>query len=145
MEINFLADYPIINATVTIVLAVTAINFLVLLFYVLKGRTLADRAIALDAISIQAIAVILLYSMKHGTTLYMSAVLVLAVLGFFGMVVLSKYITRGNIIYPLKRGYRQDDPRRGETGIGSGSKSETAAAADMKRDADKGGDSWMGK
>ncbi len=119
MEVNFLTDYPVVNATVTIVLAVTAINLLVLLFYVLKGKTLADRAIALDAISIQAIAVILLYSMKHGTTLYMSAVLVLAVLGFFGMVVLSKYITRGNIIYPLKRGSRQqDNPQRKKRGNG---------------------------
>ena len=103
MEVNFLIGYPIINVAVNIVFILTGFNLLILLFYVLKGKTLADRAIALDAISIQVMACILLYSIKHGTDLYLSAVLVIAVLGFMAMVLISKYIFRGNIIYPLKK------------------------------------------
>lgn len=105
MEINFLQNYPIISFTVDLILIITGINLLILLFYVYKGKTLADRAIAVDAISIQAIAVILLYSMRHGSTLYISAILVIAVLGFLALVVVSKYIIRGNIVYPLKKGH----------------------------------------
>lgn len=108
--INFLVAYPLINICVNIVLAMTGLAALINLLNVARGRTLADRVVSLDALGTQSMALIIIYAFKHGTDLYMSAVLVISILSFVALVVWSKYLQKGNITYPLKAFHHQ--PRR---------------------------------
>lgn len=100
--INFLSSYPLINICVNIVSAMTGIAALMNLLMVARGKTSADRIVSLDALGTQSMALIILYAFKHGTDLYVPAVLVISILSFVALVVWSKYIQRGNITYPLK-------------------------------------------
>jgi len=98
MGSSVLADYPILYTTVRIAFFAFSISLLVCLYRIIKGPTLADRAISLDAVGVNTIALITLYSMKQNTTLYMSAVLVLAILGFLSMVVLAEFIQQSSVV-----------------------------------------------
>lgn len=94
----FLENLNILSVCLDIAMVICAFNFLAFLFRVLRGPSLADRAIAMDSCSTAVMALIVIYSMRQGTDLYMSCVLVIAILGFIGMVSLSKYIQSGNIV-----------------------------------------------
>ena len=73
-------------------------NLLCYLYRVIKGPALADRAVAMDSCGVAVMSLIVIYSIRQGTSLYMSCALVIAILGFIGMVGLSKYIQSGNIV-----------------------------------------------
>lgn len=62
------------------------------------GPSLPDRIIALDTMYINAIALLVLYGIYQGSSFYFEAALLIAVMGFVGTVVLSKYLLRGDII-----------------------------------------------
>jgi multicomponent K+:H+ antiporter subunit F len=63
----------------------------------LRGPSLPDRILALDTLYINALALLMLLGMYHRTALYFEAVVVIALLGFIGTVVLSKHLLRGDI------------------------------------------------
>lgn len=94
----FLDNLQILPVCLDIAMAICAFNFLAFLYRVLKGPAMADRAVAMDSCGTTVMALIVIYSMRQGTDLYMSCVLVIAILGFIGMVALSKYIQSGNIV-----------------------------------------------
>jgi multicomponent K+:H+ antiporter subunit F len=62
------------------------------------GPSLPDRILALDTMYINAIALLVLYGIYQGSSFYFEAALLIAVMGFVGTVVLSKYLLRGDII-----------------------------------------------
>lgn len=62
-----------------------------------RGPALADRILALDTLYINALALLMLLGVYYRTALYFEAALVIAMLGFVGTVVLSKFILRGDI------------------------------------------------
>ncbi len=64
----------------------------------LRGPALPDRVLALDTLYVNACALLILLGVMYGTTLYFEAALVIAMLGFVGTVVLSKFILRGDIV-----------------------------------------------
>lgn len=64
----------------------------------LKGPSLVDRILALDTLYINTIALLVLLGIQRGTPLYFEAALVIAMLGFASTVVLSKYLSRGDIV-----------------------------------------------
>lgn len=63
----------------------------------LRGPSLPDRILALDTLYINTLALLMLLGMYYRTALYFEAVLVIALLGFIGTVVLSKHLLRGDI------------------------------------------------
>lgn len=63
----------------------------------LRGPALPDRILALDTLYINTLALLVLLGIYLGTDLYFEAALVIAMLGFIGTVVLSKYLLRGDI------------------------------------------------
>jgi multicomponent K+:H+ antiporter subunit F len=75
-----------------------AVSIALCLVRLVRGPSVPDRAIALDTIAINLLAVIVLLSIRYGTTAYFDAVLVIAVLGFLGTVAVGKYLLRGDII-----------------------------------------------
>ena len=64
----------------------------------LRGPGVADRILALDTLYINTLALLVLLGIQWRTELYFEAALLIAMLGFVGTVVLSKYLLRGDIV-----------------------------------------------
>lgn len=94
----FLKELHILPVFLDIAMVICAFNLLCFLYRVVKGPALADRAVAMDSCGVTVMSLIVIYSIRQGTNLYMSCALVIAILGFIGMVALSKYIQSGNIV-----------------------------------------------
>jgi len=72
---------------------------LILNFWSLQaGPGLPDRTLALDTMYINSSALIILFGLWQGTTLYFEAALLIAMLGFVGTVAVCKFLLRGDII-----------------------------------------------
>lgn len=83
----------LITATAMVVIAM-CLN----LFTLFKGPDQPDRILALDTMYINSIALILLFGLIMGTSLYFEAALLIAMLGFVSTAALCKYVLRGDII-----------------------------------------------
>jgi multicomponent K+:H+ antiporter subunit F len=64
----------------------------------LRGPAAPDRILALDTLYINTMALLVLLGIRFDTALYFEAALVIAMLGFVGTVVLSKFLLRGDIV-----------------------------------------------
>lgn len=71
---------------------------LLALWRMLRGPTLPDRILALDTLNVTAIAELMLLGMYMKSSIYFEAALIIAMLGFVGTVVLSKYVIRRDIV-----------------------------------------------
>lgn len=68
------------------------------LYRLLRGPGLADRILALDTLYINSLALLILVGIRFGTAVFFEAALVIALMGFVGTVVLSKFVLRGDIV-----------------------------------------------
>ena len=75
-----------------------ALALLLNLYRLLRGPGLADRILALDTMYINSIALLILVGIHFGTAVFFEAALVIALMGFVGTVVLSKFVLRGDIV-----------------------------------------------
>ncbi|MCL4117869.1 UNVERIFIED_CONTAM: hypothetical protein GTU68_005059 [Idotea baltica] len=64
----------------------------------IKGPDIPDRVLALDTLYINAIAFLILLGIKVNSEFYFESALLIAIIGFIGTVVVSKYMLRGDII-----------------------------------------------
>jgi multicomponent K+:H+ antiporter subunit F len=64
----------------------------------LRGPGLPDRILALDTLYINTLALLVLLGIWLNTDVYFEVALLIAMLGFVGTVVLSKYLLRGDIV-----------------------------------------------
>jgi len=74
------------------------VSLLLNVWRLLIGPSIPDRILALDTMYINTIALIILYGMTMGTSLYFEAALLIAMLGFVSTVAVCKYLLRGDII-----------------------------------------------
>lgn len=73
--------------------------FIALLLAVIRlilGPTIADRVIALDLIAILTIALIAVYTIYSGTTVYLDIAITLALVSFLGTVAFANYLLKKN-------------------------------------------------
>lgn len=91
-------DSPLIATAISLVMALLGLALLLNLYRLLRGPSVPDRILALDTLYINTVAVLILFGMRLGTTIYFEAALVIAMLGFVGTVALSKYLMRRDII-----------------------------------------------
>ncbi len=77
---------------------VVAVAMLLALFRLVRGPTVPDRILALDTLFVAAIAQLMLFGIYVRTAVYFEAALIIAMLGFVGTVVLSKYVLRRDIV-----------------------------------------------
>ena len=68
------------------------------LWRLVRGPDATDHILALDTMTINAIALLVLFGVRAGSSAYFEAALILAVMGFVGTVALAKYLLRGDII-----------------------------------------------
>ena len=71
---------------------------LINLWRIASGPDSADRILALDTMVINVIALLVLYGIWRGTTVYFEAAMLIAMVGFVSTVAYCRYILRGDII-----------------------------------------------
>ncbi|WP_246123149.1 K+/H+ antiporter subunit F [Luteimonas wenzhouensis] len=77
---------------------VVGVAMLLALWRLVRGPTAPDRILALDTLYVATIAEVVLLGMLDETEVYFEIALIIAMLGFFGTVVLSKYVMRRDIV-----------------------------------------------
>lgn len=65
---------------------------LLLLYRVFKGPSVVDRAVAADSIDILTTVALIGFAVYSGRGIYLDIAIVLAVLGFIGTVLISRYL-----------------------------------------------------
>jgi multicomponent K+:H+ antiporter subunit F len=88
----------VIETAVAISLYAVALAMLLSLWRLLRGPTVPDRILALDTLYVNTIALLILFGMHLRSAIYFEAALVIAMLGFVGTVMLSKYVMRRDIV-----------------------------------------------
>ncbi len=79
-------------------MVVVGTAMLLALWRLVRGPTAPDRILALDTLYVATIAQLVLLGMLEETETYFEIALIIAMLGFFGTVVLSKYVIRRDIV-----------------------------------------------
>lgn len=87
-----------IQTCIDISLCLFALAMALSLFRLLRGPAATDRILALDTLYMNTIAVLVLAGLRGGNSLQFEAAVVIAMLGFVGTVVLSKFVLRRDII-----------------------------------------------
>jgi len=87
-----------IDTAVVISLYAVGVAQLLGLYRLLRGPSVPDRILALDTLYINTIALLILFGMYLDSSIYFEAALIIAMLGFVGTVMLSKYVMRRNIV-----------------------------------------------
>lgn len=75
-----------------------SLGLLLNLWRLFKGPSSTDRVLAVDTMVINIIALIIVYGIQTGSTMYFEAALLLAMFGFISTVAYCKFILRGNVI-----------------------------------------------
>jgi len=68
------------------------------LWRIITGPDSADRILALDTMVINAIAMMVLYGIWQGTSVYFEASMLIAMVGFVSTVAYCRFVLRGDII-----------------------------------------------
>ena len=79
-------------------MVVVGLAMLMALWRLVRGPTAPDRILALDTLYVATIAQVVLLGMLEETETFFEIALIIAMLGFFGTVVLSKYVLRRDIV-----------------------------------------------
>ena len=87
-----------ITIAIIVGMHLVGIAMLLSLWRLPRGPTAPDRILALDTLYVSSIAQLILFGMLMNTEIYFEAALVIAMLGFVGTVVLSKYVIRRDIV-----------------------------------------------
>jgi len=87
-----------IDTAVVLALYVIGLAMLLSLWRLLRGPGVPDRILALDTLYINTIAALILFGMYLKSSVYFEAALIIAMLGFVGTVMLSKYVMRRDIV-----------------------------------------------
>jgi multicomponent K+:H+ antiporter subunit F len=83
---------------IDIALALLGLSLALALVRVVRGPDVTDRILALDTLYVNSATMLVLYGLQLGTGRYYEAALLIAMLGFITTVVLSKFLTRGDVI-----------------------------------------------
>ena len=87
-----------LNTAVTIAFVCIAAALLLNFWRLVRGPTMPDRILALDTMYINTAALLVLFGIHLGLTVFFEAALLIALMGFVGTVALCKYLLRGDII-----------------------------------------------
>jgi multicomponent K+:H+ antiporter subunit F len=93
-----MTGHMFIDGTLAVCMHVVALAMLLALWRLVRGPTAPDRILALDTLYVATIAQVVLLGMLDETEVYFEIALIIAMLGFFGTVVLSKYVIRRDIV-----------------------------------------------
>ena len=78
-----------------IMLVILSVSLLITFIRLVIGPSIPDRVVALDLISMIVAAMIVVYMMYTNQSVFIDAVIILALIGFFGTVAFSIYLKKG--------------------------------------------------
>ncbi|CAN5724897.1 K+/H+ antiporter subunit F [soil metagenome] len=87
-----------IETAIALALSAVGLAMLLSLWRLLRGPSVPDRILALDTLYVNTIAALILFGMYLRSSVYFEAALIIAMLGFVGTVMLSKYVLRRDIV-----------------------------------------------
>ena len=87
-----------LSHAIDIALALLGVSLALTLVRLVRGPDVIDRILALDTLYVNSAAMLVLYGLRLGADRYYEAALLIAMLGFITTVVLSKFLTRGDVI-----------------------------------------------
>jgi len=87
-----------LSLAIDIAFALLVLSLAITLVRVVRGPDVTDRSLALDTLYVNSATMLVLYGLQLGTGRYYEAALLIAMLGFITTVVLSKFLTRGDVI-----------------------------------------------
>jgi len=87
-----------LSLAIDVAFALLGLSLALTLVRVLRGPDVLDRVLALDTLYVNSATMLVLYGLELGTGRYYEAALLIAMLGFITTVVLSKFLTRGDVI-----------------------------------------------
>ena len=87
-----------LNQAIDLAFALLGLSLALCLVRLMRGPDVTDRIPALDTLDVNSAAMLVLYGLRLGVHRYYEAALLIAMLGFITTVVLSKFLTRGDVI-----------------------------------------------
>jgi len=78
-----------------IMLGLLSLSLVITFVRLVKGPSIPDRVVALDLITMIVAAMIALYMMYSNQPVFLDAIIILALIGFFGTVAFSLYLKKG--------------------------------------------------
>ncbi|MCK5823850.1 MAG: cation:proton antiporter [Ichthyobacteriaceae bacterium] len=84
-----------VSSFIYLAVAISLISVLIVLVRFAKGPEKVDRIVAFDVISIIGVSLILLIATLMKRVIYIDVAIVYAILGFIGVVVVSRFIKKG--------------------------------------------------
>ncbi len=87
-----------IHTAIVVSMYAVGLAMLLSLYRLLRGPTAPDRILALDTLYVNTIALLILFGMYLDSSIYFEAALIIAMLGFVGTVMLSKFVMRRDIV-----------------------------------------------
>ncbi|MDR0458815.1 MAG: K+/H+ antiporter subunit F [Burkholderiaceae bacterium] len=89
---------PVLSAAITFALVMLGLALLLAFAQLLRGPSAQDRVLAFDLMSVLGLLAVLLLSIRYGSSLYLEAALLMALLGFVSSGALAKFLLRGEVI-----------------------------------------------
>ncbi|MCL7462041.1 K+/H+ antiporter subunit F [Pseudomonas sp. NW5] len=87
-----------LDQVIPLCMGLLGLSMLLTTLRLIKGPDLPDRILALDTLYILSLALLVLFGLWLGSSLFFEAALLIAVMGFVGTVAVCKYLLRGDII-----------------------------------------------
>ncbi|WP_394270778.1 K+/H+ antiporter subunit F [Qipengyuania sp.] len=84
--------------TLTVAQLLLGLAMMLAAYRMIAGPRAQDRVLGLDTFYVNAMLLLITYGIRTGRTLYFETALVIALLGFVGMVALAKFLMRGDVI-----------------------------------------------
>jgi multicomponent K+:H+ antiporter subunit F len=88
----------VIDTAIIVGLGGVGLAMLLCVWRLLRGPDVTDRILALDTLYINTIALLMLFGMYLRSAIFFEVALIIAMLGFVGTVLLSKYVMRRDIV-----------------------------------------------
>ena len=89
---------PILFGAIVFTLGCYVLAMALALLRLYRGPSAQDRVLAMDLIYTIGMLVMMVLAIRYRSSMYFEAALLIAMLGFVGTVVLSKYVIRRDII-----------------------------------------------
>jgi multicomponent K+:H+ antiporter subunit F len=87
-----------IDMALTFAFACFGFGLLMNVYRLISAPTIGDRILALDTMVINSIALLALFGILEGTTIYFEVSMIIAMTGFISTVSYTRFLLRGDVI-----------------------------------------------
>lgn len=91
-ELDPVAVSPMVHVAMEVGMLVLGLAIVLCLSRIMRGPHLADRVLATEALSMQVVGLVILLTLRLGTTAFFDVALVVAIIGFATTLAFAQYI-----------------------------------------------------